>query len=211
MIGRFVRRAKAWATLWPTVARKDSYFTRSGWLASRVDQRAVDAAGNPIPWMTYASLGFIEPRLRPDMAVFEFGCGSSTLWWAQRVRQVVSCEHDRQWFELTLALVPENVSLVLATRDEQRYSREILAHKSRFDIIVIDGRDRVRCARNSLDALRPGGVILWDNSDRDHYKPGYEFLHAHGFRRIDFVGMGPINNYGWSTSVFYREQNCLGI
>jgi len=33
----------------------------------------------------------------------------------------------------------------------------------------------------------------------------------HGFRKIDFVGMGPIANEKLETAIFYRSGNCLGI
>ena len=80
-----------------------------------------------------------------------------------------------------------------------------------FDCVVIDGRDRVNCARHALGALTAGGVIVWDNSDRDCYQEGFDFLRDHGFRRIDFWGLGPINAYPWCTSIFYRDGNCLGL
>jgi hypothetical protein len=76
---------------------------------------------------------------------------------------------------------------------------------------VIDGRDRVNCTKASLGALKPDGSIVFDNSDRSDYESGYSFLQANEFRRLDFWGMGPINSYGWCTSVFYRTQNCFGI
>lgn len=75
----------------------------------------------------------------------------------------------------------------------------------------IDGRDRVNCARNCLDALKADGVVLWDNSDRKAYHAGCQFLLDHAFRRIEFVRMCPIVNDRSETSVFYRAANCLGI
>ena len=100
---------------------------------------------------------------------------------------------------------------LLAPLADQAYSNSILAYRETFDIIVVDGRDRVECAKNSLQALKPNGVIIWDNSDRPEYEAGYEFLLNKGFKRIDFSGFGPINSRAWCTSVFYRPGNCLGI
>ncbi len=54
-------------------------------------------------------------------------------------------------------------------------------------------------------------MVIWDNSDRSDYEEGYEFLLGQGFRRLDFYGLGPINVMASCTSVFYREQNCLGL
>jgi precorrin-6B methylase 2 len=193
------------------LAGRTGYLSTTGWFRSLVLSSSVDARGEPLPWITYASLRFIESKLSPDMEVFEFGSGASTLWWARRVRHVVSCEDDREWLERTRARAPENVHLIHATSEGQAYSSAILPYTARFDLVVIDGSDRVDCARNSLGALKPGGVILWDNTDREQYRPGFELLRDQGFRRVDFVGMTPINLFECSTSIFYRDRNCLGL
>jgi hypothetical protein len=88
---------------------------------------------------------------------------------------------------------------------------EITKYVNMFDIVVIDGRDRVNCAKNCTAALRSGGVLVWDNSDRVEYRDGYDFLQAAAFKRIDFWGMGALATRRWCTSVFYRPENCLNI
>jgi hypothetical protein len=193
------------------LAGSNGYLGTTGWFRSMVLSASIDGRGQPIPWITYACLRFLEPRLRADMSVFEFGSGSSTLWWAKRVRRVVSCEHDREWYERTRACVPANVELIHASREQQQYSRQVSKFSGEFDVIVIDGRDRVRCAHNCVPALKPDGVILWDNADRDYYRPGFEFLRREGFRRVDFSGLGPMVAFECMTSLFYRDGNCLGL
>jgi hypothetical protein len=81
----------------------------------------------------------------------------------------------------------------------------------RFDVVVIDGRDRVRCVRAAVQALGREGVLVFDNSDRPEYEPGHRALRSAGFRRIDFVGMAPMIDYKTQTSICYRPDNCLGI
>jgi hypothetical protein len=171
---------------------------------------SIDAAGAAIPWITYSSLYFIEGRINSTMTVFEFGSGASTLWWAKRVASVVSCEHDETWHSRFLGMIPLNVRLMHVPL-AQGYADTICQYREAFDVIIIDGRERVRCAENALAALKSEGVIIWDNADRLEYTPGFEFLARHGFRRLDFIGMGPINVYSWSTAVFYREHNCFRI
>lgn len=191
---------------------QDGYLRQSGWLRSVWEQSCVDRAGRPVPWMTYAAVSFLEPRLRTDMSVFEYGSGSSTRWWASRVGRVISCEHDLEWYQKVSTELPANVTLVRINLDRSgAYSRQVAAYGPTFDVVVIDGRDRVNCARNSVGALSDAGVIVWDNSDRPDSSEGYAFLAERGFRRLDFSGMGPLNSYAWCTSVFYRSANCLGI
>jgi hypothetical protein len=193
------------------IAGNTGYLSTTGWFRSHVLSSSVDARGEPLPWITYSSLRFLEPRLNPEMEVFEFGSGASTLWWARRARSVVSCEHDREWLERTRALAPANVQLMYAAGTGPEYAGAILAYNSKFDVVVIDGVDRVSCARNCIGALKPSGVILWDNTDREEYRPGFELLRSQGFRRVDFIDMTPINLFECSTSIFYRDGNCLGL
>ncbi|MGH8143023.1 MAG: FkbM family methyltransferase [Steroidobacteraceae bacterium] len=188
----------------------NSYLRTSGWLRSRREKAAVDSSGKPLPWFTYASINFVEPRLDREMRVFEYGSGASTLWWATKVKAVVSCEYDATWHQRMSGMIPANVRLIHAP-DRGTYARQILESNDRFDIVVIDAECRVECARTCVSALKPEGIIIWDNSDRTKYQEGFDFLTSLNFRRLDFAGMGPIDVCGWSTSVFYRTHNCLGI
>lgn len=188
------------------------YLKEKGWVNSAIAAMPVDAAGQPIPWYTYGSIDFLVGRVKSGMRVFEYGSGNSTLWWSRRTRQVVSCEHDRLWHAVMQPQVPANVEYLLADLgDGDRYAGSAARQSEPFDVIVIDGRDRVRCAMASLTALKPEGVVVWDNSDRSEYDAGYRFLVDQGFRRLDFWGLGPINAYGWCTSIFYRPGNCFDL
>ncbi len=192
------------------LSKPKNYLESVGWFASVFSGMAVDGENRPIPWLTYPAIAFLEGRLRKEMSLFEFGSGNSTLWWAGRVRRVVSCEHDPPWYERMAPNMPENVQYLHAALDNG-YSATINQYEGEFDVVVIDGRKRVECAQNSLAALKADGVIIWDNSEREKYQPGYDLLEKTGFRRIDFRGMGPIHSFAWSTSIFYRNNNCLNI
>lgn len=187
------------------------YLNVTGWFRSRVVESPVDFHGEAVPWITYPCIRFLGPRIVPRMAVFEFGSGASTVWWSRRVSRVVSCEEDRQWFERVRVQAAANVRMIHATLEGGQYASQILPFKREFDIVVIDGSDRVECAVNCVDALKEDGVIVWDNTDRDDYRPGFDFLLARGFRRVDFWGMTPMVLFESQTTVFYRDGNCLGL
>ncbi len=89
----------------------DSYLRRIGWDRS-LNDGPVDAAGQPIPWITYPALEVLEQLVRPNFRVFEFGCGNSSLWWAARTSEVVSVDHDENWVQHIGARKPENLTLV---------------------------------------------------------------------------------------------------
>jgi hypothetical protein len=195
-----------------SLLKPQSYLKKAGWYRSSEERQAVDGDGGAVPWYTYSAIAFLEGKVDPAMSVFEYGSGNSTIWWSRRVANVVSCEHDREWFESTKQKLLANVEyLHFELSPAGSYSRAILEYPGAFDIVVIDGRDRVNCVKNALVSLKPNGVIVWDNSDRERYQEGYDHLLNRGFKRLDFSGMGPINANGWTTSIFYRQDNCLGI
>lgn len=189
--------------------RGNTFLQELGWLETYRSKLPINHAG-PLPWLTYPAIAFLEKRVRDDLRVFEYGSGYSSLWWASRVRHVVACEHDVNWLDALRSRVPENVTLVHRPLEiDSDYCREAARHRA--DVIVIDGRDRINCAKQCLPGLSDDGVIIWDNSDRERYEPGFAFLAESGFRRLDFTGVGPVNITLWCTSIFYRRDNCLGI
>jgi hypothetical protein len=192
--------------------RRSGALKEAGWFKSVRAGVPIDRNGRPIPWMTYSAIGFLEKRIDGTMSVFEYGCGNSTLWWADRVRNVVSCEHDRAWYQRVRALIPANVELhQIDLEYGGPYAQKIAEYHQAFDIVVIDGRDRVNCGKNCLYAVKKNGVIIWDDSDRECYAEGYADLLHHGYKRIDFEGMTPVRVDKRSTAVFYKGDNCLGI
>lgn len=189
-----------------------SYLEKRGWFQSVEQSTPVDKDGNSLPWYTYPMLSFLSERTKIHMDVFEYGSGNSTLWWSKQVSTVTACEHDQQWYDRLRPQMPSNVNYIYcALEPNGQYSKTAISLTSKFDCIVIDGRDRVNCAKNAIQALKPDGVIIWDNSDRESYQIGYTHLKNEGFKRINFWGLGPINNDEWCTSVFYRDNNCFDL
>lgn len=191
--------------------RRKGFLRDAGWFESFRAKSSVDREGNPIPWITYPALAFLEPRIRADMIVFEYGAGNSTLWWGRRVKRIVACEHDAAWVDKIKPELPATVELRCVPLEENAYALEITNVGEKFDIVSIDGRDRVNCLKNSLVALKSDGVILLDNSDRERYAEGIAVVLDRGFRRLDFEGLSPISRMRSRTTFFYRRENCLGI
>ncbi len=188
------------------------YLQDSGWIASHLARSSVDAAGEPIPWYRYSAIDFLAERVRPDHRVFEFGSGNSTLWWGRHARHIVAVEHEPDWAEKVRRSSPENVLLLETPLDtDGQYCRTPERTAGKYEIIVIDGRDRVNCARRCLCSLTDDGVIIWDDSHRRRYRDGLDFLAEHGFRRLRFTGLGPIAGNDGETSLLYRSSNCFDI
>ena len=188
------------------------YLKDIGWFKAFDTRSPVDEFGDPIPWVTYSFIDFIKGRLNKQHAVFEFGSGNSTFFYAKYAGLVVSVEHDKDWYDKIVSKKPENSEMIFSELIRGGdYSNMPVKLEEKFDIIIVDGRDRVNCATKAVDALSPKGVIVLDDSEREKYKPAIDFLIKSGFRHIPFSGISPGLFYLKSTSVFYKDDNCLGI
>lgn len=194
------------------LANKNGYLCKCGWLSSIKESIPIAHNGSPLPWVTYPYIDFIKGRLNKTMRVFEFGCGNSTLWYGKKVLSVVALEHDVHWFNKIKSISPKNVKLNhVDLTDGSKYSQFLSTLECKFDLIIIDGRDRVNCIKNSLDSLSDKGVIILDDSERDSYKEGKLFLYSKGFKELDFWGIAPGITFNKCTSVFFKLNNCLNI
>lgn len=70
-----------------------------------------------------------------------------------------------------------------------------------FDVILIDGRARPSCFKHGLSKIKPGGYIVWDNTERDYYHPAMRLAPA-GFRFFDFPGPTPYVGHFSRTSAW---------
>lgn len=182
------------------------------WTESAITGVPLDPKGEPCAWYTYAALHFLSTREVSRLHVFEYGSGYSTLWWAARAASVTSCEHNSEWYQRLSHGAPDNVTYVYEQLEYGgEYCRTFARYSTPFDIVVIDGRDRVNCCKVVLDGIGPQGVIILDNSERRRYEMARVLLAQRGFRSLDFHGFGPINSIMFRTSIYYRDGNCLAI
>ncbi|RFZ82232.1 FkbM family methyltransferase [Mucilaginibacter terrenus] len=192
--------------------KRDGYLHDIGWVNSIANNAIIDVTGQPLPWVTYPFIHFITPRLQETFALFEFGSGNSTLYYSKRVAQVDSVENDRHWYEKIRNTMPVNVNLFYCEmKAGGRYSRYALETEKKYDVVIVDGRDRVNCCKNSIPALTENGIIVLDDSERAEYSQGTDHLKAAGFKQLDFWGLAPGVTYLKCTSIFYRDNNCLNI
>lgn len=201
------------ATLSALLSLKHSgYLVDIGWFNAFNTGASIGKNNEPIPWLTYPFLDFISPRLKKEFDIFEFGSGNSTLYFAPRVNSITSVEHNKFWFDKLKTLIPSNAKIIFKEfYEDGNYSRSILNSDVNYNIIIIDGEDRVNCVKYSIKCLKNNGVIILDDSDRPEYKEAIELMIAEGFLYLDFWGISPGYLNRKATSVFYKTSNCLGI
>lgn len=183
---------------------------QSGHFRSSLKSKAVDRAGKPLPWYTYPAIDFLSQKEMNGRSVLEFGSGQSTLWWATRAQTVVSFESDEEWFNYVRKQVPDNVTLILTDDDAADVPGKL--EGSGFDVIVVDGLDRLSVAKMSTSFLRKGGAVILDNSEgywgQDGEYPIIDFFRANGYSRVDFYGYAPGVILPSCTSLFFKD-NCF--
>ena len=148
------------------------------------------------PWLTRGAVEFLMEYI-PGKTVLEFGMGISTLWFAQRAEQIVSIEHNEDWYDKTRIATKGflNCTLIYAPLPYHNVCNQFT---EKFDFILVDGRGRVKCFKKALKVLKPGGVIMLDNSERKSYKECLKtgkFIHTYG---PDYTGN--FNYPDWRTS-----------
>ena len=191
--------------------REIGYLKDTGWIRSLIVGMPVDVDGVPVPWVTLSFYEFIKERMNQDLDVFEFGSGNSSVWFAKRVKSVTAVEHDKIWFDKMKNSMPSNVKVILSKDEPEAYSGELGKLEQYFDIITVDANHRNECMFAAPAKLKSGGVIILDDSEREEYLPGVNFLLNGGFKKIDFFGIASGFIHHKATTVFYKQDNCIGI
>ena len=188
----------------------------------------------PSPWWVFDAIDYLTPRVFNGMNVFEFGSGGSTLFWLSHGANVVSVEHNSQFYTFMKNKLQSNKSidyrLVMPeltnmnehsfnpSDPEKYFSSEDALHNfynyvtqidafpdEYFDLILIDGRARPSCIKHSVNKVKVGGIIVLDNSNRDYYFTMTEEFFGN-FSKNEFFGVGPQNNVNWKTNIYIRMR-----
>ncbi len=188
------------------------YLLQMGWFNSFKQGMPLDKDNNPIPWFTYSAIEFISDRLNKKMSVFEFGSGNSTLFFAKRVGQITSVEHNKEWLDIISKRSLTNSKILFVNAEHSKeYTAVLKLSNQKYDIIIVDGVYRNECLMESVKHLSQSGVIILDDSERDDYDEGINYLLNSGFKQISFSGIAPGIFFRKCSTVFYRSENCLNI
>ena len=135
----------------------------------------------PVPWIHPAAVLYLESLLAPDMTVIEHGCGGSTLWFAERVKKVLSYDNDNRW---VTKVIGDNVRVALYD-----FVGDVSAVNN-ADMLLIDGfgKDRPEWIRTAHKIVKPGGVVVVDNSERPQYQQALGALSAYCQRPLHITG-----------------------
>lgn len=167
------------------------------------------ALGVNRPWWNRGAISYLESQLRSGQQVFEWGSGGSTAWFAEMGARVTSVEHNPEWvkkvkgrdLDADIRAIPGKTAGAVAepflTTDlcgaQNRYFDDYIAAIDEFpggslDIVLVDGMCRAECFRRAIPKVRPGGLLIIDDSDMPPFRslgrlvPGWEKKALAGFK-----------------------------
>ena len=139
-------------------------------------------------WMSNLEVKFFKKHLESNQRVLEWGCGSSTIRISKLVTEIHSVEHNKDWFDnINSKISNTNISLYLCEPDNEyvegrhcgtfqqfeTYIKKPL-ELGRFDLIFIDGRARIECAKICKDISHEDTLIFIHDYRGRFYKENYQ-------------------------------------
>jgi SAM-dependent methyltransferase len=183
----------------------------SGWLHYPAAWwRATQGSTPERPWIVPAAIGWLRRRIRSDWSILELGAGRSTVWFARRAGRVVSFEDNEFWAGHTQSRLDElglgNVDLRVGPIEELPDRVRALPDSS-FELVVVDFLEapavtRIDVLKPAMKKVRPGGLLLLDDSDRPGYAEAFELLDGWPLRK--FVGVKDDWPEACETGIFRR-------
>lgn len=156
------------------------------------------------PWMSPAAIRIFKTIISKNMRGFEYGSGSSTIFFASLCNELVSIEHHEGWYgkvkqqlarkgltNISYHIVKANTNgtEILNPGLEKQFSSinimpEFASYFSfidryenaYFDFVIVDGRARPECVWYAIPKLKPGGFMVLDNAERKRYRPIHQLL-----------------------------------
>ncbi|RNI17253.1 class I SAM-dependent methyltransferase [Flexivirga caeni] len=177
-------------------------YTRA-WLHSR-KRSTLDLR---VPWVPFRVIAAMEEHISKRSKVAEFGGGGSTLWFSDRVEEVVTVEHDLEWYPVLEQKVRDIPNSTLLYRSaDSGYADYVNAlsnfSDSYFDVIVVDGRERVRCFESAIPKLKPGGLLILDNSDRPRYASVFDLTE---WSYVTYCGLTPTQTLLGQSTIWTKS------
>lgn len=157
---------------------------------------------------------WLQDYIKPNMIVFEYGSGNSTLYFGDTVDLIVSIEHSSGKFYIMEEFVKRVkynfiYKLIQPIEDPKPFPYSHLSYGSShknylyhsfkdyvnyintysdsfFDIILINGMSRASCIAASRPKIKKDGIIIVNDSERYVYQDALKL----------FLNKYPLNHFG---------------
>ena len=138
------------------------------------------------PWLTKTANSILDTYLLDSDIGLEFGSGRSTIWFAKRVKHLISIEPDKTWHQKVQQEIHanklNNVDYYFIPQEISKTNSEYLSSKNNItsylevakklknnslDFVLIDGLHRDHTTLAVIEKIKPGGLLIIDNSNWD--------------------------------------------
>lgn len=139
---------------------------------------------------------FLFSSIKNGSKVLEYGSGESTIEISKVCQEIVSMEHNKDWYYRNVNHIPKNCQLFLVeptlpytdgyhcgTYEQFKDYIEFPKQFAPFDVIFIDGRARVGCSSICNSLCHDNTVVFIHDFDREQYQEALNYLDL-----IDMVG-----------------------
>ena len=194
-----------------------------------------NSVSDELPWLTFPAINWLNQRQMSHWKVFEFGGGGSTLYFTKRAKEVITVEHDPEWFAILaetlkkrqrenwtgLHILPEELTvkrgnvedphLYLST-DEHFLNCQFKKYASaidefdNFDLVLVDGRARNGCILHALAKIKSGAYLIVDNAERQYYTKAFQEEFAKNFTVVlDSLAPVPYTKFISKTLILRKK------
>jgi hypothetical protein len=143
---------------------------------------------NKIPYMNDTEIVHLMKYINRNTQLLEIGGGGSTIFLSKFVKRIVTVEHNKEWGGRLVNILQKNrqnnwtLHIAEPNFPQQhpfqpaqpgqfdKYINHIKSLEDTFNVVLIDGRDRVRAVEATVDKLKRGGyMIIHDFWNRPKY------------------------------------------
>jgi hypothetical protein len=162
------------------------------------------------PWLVPSATNELAELVTPASHILELGSGHSTSWFATRAASVRSFEHDGDWGDRVKGelraqrLRNAHVEVIDPSQFIDAIAR---LPDGSIDVALVDCApvaDRVACAAMAARKVRPGGYLVFDDSDRREYQQVDDVLDGWKVKR--FCGVKSLPLVATETSIYRRPD-----
>ena len=208
------------------IIKQQFYQNKQSWINSSREGISIDGDRCHIPWYSYGAIEFLKQNLTKNDIIFEFGCGSSTIFYQQRVKKIVSIETNQVWFKIIFDYLKKSchqanifnnlikfnnceVYLMTDGLNNDFYQKFAYDYSQRnnifFDYIIVDSIKRYQCSTYSINALNDKGILILDDSERLNYQKIFDFYQHNNFNIKNFYGIAHNQLRTKNTTFFQRN------
>jgi len=131
-----------------------------------------------LPWINPEAINIFEQLLLPSSDIgIEFGSGNSTVWYAKKVKKLISIEDNKGWFNNVneqlkrqginnVEYLFKSSSYIEDSKESEYFNFIEIQLDDSLDFVVVDGNFRDIIALSAIKKIKRGGIIFLDDSQR---------------------------------------------